>query len=248
MGVGFGRSSVADLAFQVFNRSAASRLVLDAGVPAHRANGVGGGPPDHRRGPLDPLPLGVGPPHRDPVGPRNGPARARPALSFPSPPRAIHPAPPGWNDRISELPRSGARRSRDLPPPLRGNRARRFRHRLFHRSSRPTAWPPADQSYPDRRRVSDLSIQSFHTFPDECAIVRTQSLFELKLHQPQRLTCRRSLAIGMEPRNHRVRAHLTCGRRNGDAGFERRFRALSGPRGCAKSEISTTEFVCGRWV
>jgi hypothetical protein len=29
-------------------------------------------------------------------------------------------------------------------------------------------------------RVCDLSIQSFHTFPDECAIVRTQSLFELK--------------------------------------------------------------------
>jgi hypothetical protein len=29
-------------------------------------------------------------------------------------------------------------------------------------------------------RASDVSIQSFHSFPDECAIVRTQSLFELK--------------------------------------------------------------------
>jgi hypothetical protein len=29
-------------------------------------------------------------------------------------------------------------------------------------------------------RASDLSIQSFHTFPDECAIVRTQSLFDVK--------------------------------------------------------------------
>ena len=29
-------------------------------------------------------------------------------------------------------------------------------------------------------RAGDLSIQSFHSFPDECAIVRTQSLFELK--------------------------------------------------------------------
>ncbi len=29
-------------------------------------------------------------------------------------------------------------------------------------------------------RAFDLSIQSFHTFPDECAIVRTQSLFELQ--------------------------------------------------------------------
>jgi hypothetical protein len=29
-------------------------------------------------------------------------------------------------------------------------------------------------------RAYDLSIQSFHTFPDECAIVRTQSLFEVR--------------------------------------------------------------------
>jgi Protein of unknown function DUF2617 len=29
-------------------------------------------------------------------------------------------------------------------------------------------------------RVRGLSIQSFHSFPEECAIVRTQSLFELK--------------------------------------------------------------------
>jgi hypothetical protein len=29
-------------------------------------------------------------------------------------------------------------------------------------------------------QISRLAIQSFHTFPDECAIVRTQSLFERK--------------------------------------------------------------------
>jgi len=34
-------------------------------------------------------------------------------------------------------------------------------------------------------RASDLSIQSFHTFPDECAIVRTQSLFEVKAPSPR---------------------------------------------------------------
>jgi hypothetical protein len=28
-------------------------------------------------------------------------------------------------------------------------------------------------------RPSNLSIQAFHSFPDECAIVRTQSLFEI---------------------------------------------------------------------
>ena len=31
-------------------------------------------------------------------------------------------------------------------------------------------------------RAGDLSIQCFHSFPTECAIVRTQSLFELKAH------------------------------------------------------------------
>lgn len=30
-------------------------------------------------------------------------------------------------------------------------------------------------------RAEDLSVQCFHSFPNECAIVRTQSLFELKV-------------------------------------------------------------------
>lgn len=33
-------------------------------------------------------------------------------------------------------------------------------------------------------RVRGLSIQSFHTFPDECAIVRSQSLYELLPQAP----------------------------------------------------------------
>jgi hypothetical protein len=52
---------------------------------------------------------------------------------------------------------------------------------LFHRfhSSNRLAPPPISHIQIGAR-VRDLSIQSFHTFPEECAIVRTQSLFELK--------------------------------------------------------------------
>jgi hypothetical protein len=35
-------------------------------------------------------------------------------------------------------------------------------------------------------RVKGLSIHAFHTFPDECAIVRTQSLFEPRIALPAR--------------------------------------------------------------
>jgi hypothetical protein len=54
-------------------------------------------------------------------------------------------------------------------------------NRLFHhfRSSNRLAPEPISHVLMTAR-VNDLSIQSFHTFPDECAIVRTQSLFELK--------------------------------------------------------------------
>jgi hypothetical protein len=40
--------------------------------------------------------------------------------------------------------------------------------------------PPPISSLHIDARVSGLAIQSFHTFPEECAIVRTQSLFELR--------------------------------------------------------------------
>jgi hypothetical protein len=55
------------------------------------------------------------------------------------------------------------------------------RNRLFHgfKSSNRLAPEPISHVLISSR-VNDLSVQSFHTFPDECAIVRTQSLFELK--------------------------------------------------------------------
>jgi hypothetical protein len=60
-------------------------------------------------------------------------------------------------------------------------------NRLFHRftASNRLAPEPISQIHIDAR-VHDLSIQSFHTFPDECAIVRTQSLFEVKVHANRR--------------------------------------------------------------
>jgi hypothetical protein len=55
------------------------------------------------------------------------------------------------------------------------------RERLFHHFRSPNRLAPEPISHVlCTPRVNDLSIQSFHTFPDECAIVRTQSLFELK--------------------------------------------------------------------
>jgi hypothetical protein len=55
------------------------------------------------------------------------------------------------------------------------------RNRLFHCFGSSNRLAPEPISHLlISPRVNDLSIQSFHTFPDECAIVRTQSLFEVK--------------------------------------------------------------------
>ncbi len=57
---------------------------------------------------------------------------------------------------------------------------------LAHRfgSSNRLAPAPLSQVYIEAR-VRGLSIQSFHTFPDECAIVRSQSLYELVCVPPK---------------------------------------------------------------
>lgn len=60
------------------------------------------------------------------------------------------------------------------------------RNRLFHRFNPSNRMAPAPLS--DIRidaRVKGLSIQTFHTFPEECAIVRTQSLFEPRIALPR---------------------------------------------------------------
>jgi hypothetical protein len=40
--------------------------------------------------------------------------------------------------------------------------------------------PPPISHIQISARANDVAIQSFHSFPEECAIVRTQSLFEVK--------------------------------------------------------------------
>jgi hypothetical protein len=54
----------------------------------------------------------------------------------------------------------------------------------FHLSNR--LLPPPISHIQISARLRDLSIQSFHSFPEECAIVRTQSLLELKPPLPGR--------------------------------------------------------------
>jgi hypothetical protein len=61
------------------------------------------------------------------------------------------------------------------------------RGRLFHRFATGNRLAPAPISHIQiDARVSGLSVYSFHTFPDERAIVRTQSLFELRNVLPPR--------------------------------------------------------------
>ncbi len=51
---------------------------------------------------------------------------------------------------------------------------------LFHRFQSSNRLAPAPLSHLHiEAQASTLSIHAFHSFPDECAIVRTQSLFEL---------------------------------------------------------------------
>jgi hypothetical protein len=61
------------------------------------------------------------------------------------------------------------------------------RDSLLHRfrSTNRLAPSPISHIHIDASRLN-LAIQSFHTFPDECAIVRTQSLFELKPSRSKR--------------------------------------------------------------
>lgn len=57
--------------------------------------------------------------------------------------------------------------------------------RLFHRFSPVDRMAPAPLTHLHvDARINGLSIQSFHTFPAECAIVRTQSLFEPRIAHP----------------------------------------------------------------
>ena len=168
-------------------------MVRDTRVSPGRTEAMDCGRPDRRRGPRGGFFVWLGSSHRGPVRPGDGLARAWPAFSLASPPRAVDDAAAGRNGRVSELPRGRARRHRDFPSSLRGDRAECFGKPAFSPFSR--VQPPgasAHQPHPVQRQSSDVSIQCFHSFPNECAIVRTQSLFELTVaHVPKCLRARR---------------------------------------------------------
>jgi hypothetical protein len=180
MGVGFGRSSVADLAFQVFNRSLhpewfatrefrrieQKRWVADVRI-------VEGG---HTAAFL------------------SGSARITEVLcgpepALPEPGRLFHAH--LKRERSTILRPEGVIEYQTCLEVERVD-TEIFRHlceeialdasgdRLFHLFPATNRLAPAPISFIQwSGRASGISIQSFHSFPDECAIVRTQSLFEL---------------------------------------------------------------------
>ncbi len=88
---------------------APSRMVRHPGVPPGRASELGIGPSDHRGRPCRALPVGTRRHRGSPLGPRDHPARIRPALPFALAARTLHTLEPRRPDRISELLRSRAR-------------------------------------------------------------------------------------------------------------------------------------------
>ena len=150
MGVGFGRSKVADLAFQVFNRSLhpewfatrefrrveQKRWTADVRI-------VDGG---HT------VVFLSGSVHLTEVlcGPESVVAGVWPAFLLATPPRAVDDPSPGRNDRISKLPRGGTSRHRDLPSPLRGDGIECVRQPVAPSLSRfQPLGTSADQPHPD---------------------------------------------------------------------------------------------------
>jgi Protein of unknown function DUF2617 len=181
MGVGFGRSSVTDLAFQVFNRS-----LHPEWFTTREFRRV-----EHKRWAADVRIVEGG--HTAVFS--SGPVRLTevlcgPETVLPEPGRLFHShlrrerstilRPDGTIEYQSclEVERVDIEIFRHLCEEIALNASGNL---LFHRfpASNRLAPPPISHIQISAR-AGDLSIQSFHSFPDECAIVRTQSLFELK--------------------------------------------------------------------
>ncbi len=157
--------------------------------------------------------VGVDPPGRDLVGSRDDAPRGRLALSFAPSPRAIGDRSSGGGIEYQsclEVEHVDLEIFRHLCEEIRLDGSP---HRLFHSfpSSNRLAPAPISQVIVSSR-VNDLSIQWFHTFPDECAIVRTQSLFEVKAPASKRWVIRgpRSklrgwrVSAAVDPRSRRL--------------------------------------------
>jgi Protein of unknown function DUF2617 len=184
MGVGFGQSRIADLAFQVFSRALHPdwfstrefRRVEQRGWTADMRIIAGGHAVVFGSGPV-----------------RLSEILSSPDTSLPELGRLFHShlkhersallRPSGSIEYQSciEVERLDKEVFRHLCEEIERDASRQ---RLFHRfgSSNRLAPPPISQLH-IIARARDLTVHAFHTFPDECAIVRTQSLFELKTHE-----------------------------------------------------------------
>jgi hypothetical protein len=180
MGVGSGRSSVADLEFQVFNRSLHPdwfatrefRRVEQAGWEADLRIIEGGHSIVFRTGSVRVTEILSGPETTLP----------EPGLLFRSRLRRerstlLRPGGTLEYQSCIEVERVDVEIFAHLCDEIVLDASGHF---LVHRFDSPNRLAPQPISHIQiNARIRNLSIHSFHTFPDECAIVRTQSLFEL---------------------------------------------------------------------
>lgn len=187
MGVSFGRSRVADLAFQVFNRAvhpdwfssrAFRRVARDAWEADIRII-EGGHALVWRSGHARMTEILAGPET----------ALPEPGLLFHSPIKHERTAcfgPTGGLEYQTcfEVERADAEVFAHLCDEMTLDPAR---DDLFHRFAQASRLAPAPISRVHLEpRARGLSVQTFHSFPEERAIVRTQSLFEVRLALPSR--------------------------------------------------------------
>jgi Protein of unknown function DUF2617 len=181
MGVSSGRSRVADLAFRVFNRALhpewlttrVFRRVEQSGWEADLRVIEGGHAVIFHAGSIRMTEILAGPET----------ALPEPGLLYHSPVRYERSAllrPGGSVEYQScfEVEHVDAEVFRHLCEEATLDALRDSLFHRFHATNRLA--PPPISLIQLTPRARDLSIHSFHTFPEECAIVRTQSLFELK--------------------------------------------------------------------
>jgi hypothetical protein len=184
MGVGFGRSSVADLSFQVFNRSLHPdwfvtrefRRVSQPGWGADLRIIEGGHSIVFSSGSVRLTEI------------LSGPETTLPELgllfrSHLRRERSTHLRPGGAIEYQSciEVERMGVEIFGHLCEEIASDVSGDFLFSRFPSSNRLAPQPISHIQI--NARVRDLSVHSIHTFPEECAVVRTQSLFEL--HAPR---------------------------------------------------------------
>jgi hypothetical protein len=181
MGVGFGRSKVADLAFQVFNRSlhpewfatrqfrrfenkrwTADVRIVDGGHTAAFSSGA-----------VRLTEVLCGPD-------ANLPEFGRLFYSHLRRERSTILRPDGMIEYQTclEVERVDAEIFRHLCDEMTLDPTGNLLMHRFPASNRLA--PPPISHIQISARANDVAIQSFHSFPEECAIVRTQSLFEVK--------------------------------------------------------------------